>query len=154
MIKALDQAVMRLDQTRIVPHSSDSFAPLGEALGWVTKLDNDFVETHGAAYCKTRDNHEFGGVVLGQRFARNLFEHNSQAIDLVDVGGGMCFPMRFPICPFELKWKPLSKLPKPELRKKLVEDAYVKNVENRLARETLREALGFFLAIIHSGESH
>ena len=154
LIKALEEAVMRLDQTRIIPDSSDSFAPLGEALDWTTRLDIDFAELHGDSYRNARDKHELGGVVLGQRFAKNLFHHNSKAMDLVDVVGGIYFPMRFPLCPFELKWKSLANLPKPERRDKLLVDAYVKNVANRLARETLREALAFFMAVTDSDKSH
>src|SRR6266568_7818871 len=109
----LNQAVVRLHDVRKSSSPRPSFASLGEVLKWVVCLDGWFWETFGEDYQRIRDGDPDGRMIPALRHARNLAEHSNDLIDLVDVTKGMQYPIRFPICFHELKWKHADEVPAP-----------------------------------------
>ena len=149
-IKALKEAINRLQVCRTSEQPADSFAALTEALDWVTKLDIDLHKLCPETYRQKRDNHQSGRGVLGHRFARGLNQHNERTVDLVNVTRGVQFPVRPPVCPWELQWKVRTDLPYPEKHNLKYVESYDKYLAGRLARETLFGVLEFFEVLVKS----
>ena len=141
--EALKDAITRFEQSRASRNPADSFAPLGDAVSWITRLDRD-LDKACSKYRESRDKHEFGQEVPGHRFVRNLLDHDCKTIDLVDVVNGAHFPVRYPVYLFELNWKTLAAAPNLKKTEQLLAESYGKHLTGRLARETLREVLAFF----------
>ncbi len=150
LLKALNSAINRFDQSRMSNSPADSFESLGDALQWINTIDNHWIETDGSAYKKRCRSNALGEIILGHRYIRNLLTHSSKTDDLVNIVNGVHYPVRFPVCPFELKWKPFTELPTPRIPNRELAKCYVKHVENNLARETLRKAAEFFRGLLES----
>jgi hypothetical protein len=90
-----------------------SFVPLTEACWWAVCI-HEGLRLHGAdAYDKGWREHEGGQVVRGLVYARNMLGH--ARVTTVERGGGMTFPMTFPLAfTNELRWLPADALPEPE----------------------------------------
>jgi hypothetical protein len=141
--EAMKDAINRFEHARASRNPADSFAPLGDAVSWITRLDRD-LDKVCSKYRACRDKHEFGQKVPGHRFVRNLLDHDCKTIDLVDVVNGANFPLRYPVCLFELKWKTLAASSNLKKTEQLLAESYGKHLTGRLARETFREVLAFF----------
>ncbi len=151
-VSALKDAVNRFEKCRTSQMPADSFAVLAETLDWITKLDNDLYKLCGQAYRSKRDKHQFGKAVVGHRLARDLDQHNARTVDLVNVTRGVQFPVRPPICPWELKWKVRTDLPDPDEHDANYISAYDHYVAARLVRVTFSEMLEFFSEVIENTE--
>ena len=82
-MRALCSALQRSLDARIRGSVEDLFAPLSEALWWVTVLNDSFWfwNTDGSRYPSARDPDEGGQLLIGLRYARNRLTHD------VDVTG-------------------------------------------------------------------
>jgi hypothetical protein len=147
-LAALKEAYSRFEQARKSRIPSDSFAPLKEALMWVTQLDIDLDRTL-PQYRNIRDNDRLGRFVLGLRFAQNLLKHDSNIINIVTVQEGVRYPVRFPATFFELYWKSVTTPLAGNKSEAVLSGAYSASVAGQLTRETLHETIEFFTKIYH-----
>jgi hypothetical protein len=142
LLSGLKDAANRFNQSRTKPDPANSFAALAEALDWITKLDSSLDKLFPSRYEVMRG--QLSPNILGLRLARNLGHHNVKTVDLVDLTRGVCYPVRPPVCPFELRWKIRKDLPDPDKHDVKFVRPYDSHVAGRLVRETLDEVWAFF----------
>ena len=132
-----------LEVTRLDSNPEITLKSVGHTILWACALDECYKKTY-INYENIRNNDNKSEVVAGIRYARNRAIH--QFTQLLYISEGATFPARFPIPFFEIKWKQVSELPKPDkgYQNKALEDCYVQHLENKPVRYIFEDLRDYF----------
>lgn len=143
LLRGYVQARQRFDEARDRRDQPAAFFALFEALSWAVALDERLAHELGGWQWRERFGDE-GRVMAAVRFARNSVHHQwAEAVE--PRGGGVSFPLEFPLRFDDYYWRP--DLPPP--RRAAEEPDYERLLANRPARNTLRSLETLFENALH-----
>ena len=145
-IEAMHAALTRAEDLRQRGVVEGLFAPLAEALWWITVLDESYWKSEETAYDAYREAHASGVLVHGLRYARNRLIHD---IDITGMHGLITTPFQWPInFPVNFGptdrwvWRRVDDLPPPGRQNDDGQAAYRESLEGQEVEGTLRAAAG------------
>lgn len=130
--------------TRLDNNSDVALKSVGHTILWACALDEFYKKSYPDNYDDVCAQDEKFGIVAGIRYARNRAVH--QFTQLLYIADGAMLPALLPMPFFEINWRPVSDLPKPDKghEHKKLEGFYTKHLENKPVRYAIQDLKIYF----------
>jgi len=130
--------------TRLDRNSDVALKSVGHTILWACALDEFYKKSYPDSYdeiCKQDEEFE---IVEGVRYARNRAVH--QFPQLLYIADGAALPAFLPLPLFEIKWRSVTDLPKPDkgYEHKELQAFYITHLENKPVRHTMQALKNYF----------